>query len=100
MAKQTVNNGDSGLDSRNKMNDNFTELYARGYSYTGRKTVTAGNMTFALSPSVPDTNYEVTYYSPDGVGVGDATNKGVSSFKAVCNDAGDVIFTVKEKNLA
>src|ERR1041385_8512720 len=27
MAKQTVNNGDSGLSARNKINENFTELY-------------------------------------------------------------------------
>ena len=28
MAQQTINNGDSGLDARNKLNGNFTELYA------------------------------------------------------------------------
>jgi len=28
MAQQTIDNGDSGLDARTKINDNFTELYA------------------------------------------------------------------------
>lgn len=27
MAKQTINNGESGLSARNKLNDNFTEVY-------------------------------------------------------------------------
>ena len=27
MAKQTLNNGDSGFDFRNKINENTTELY-------------------------------------------------------------------------
>lgn len=27
MAKQTINNGDTGLNARNKINGNFTELY-------------------------------------------------------------------------
>lgn len=30
MAQQTVNNGDSGLSARNKINGNFTELYTGG----------------------------------------------------------------------
>lgn len=29
MAQQTVNNGDSGLVARNKINSNFTEVYGR-----------------------------------------------------------------------
>lgn len=28
MAQQTINNGDSGLSARTKINENFTELYA------------------------------------------------------------------------
>ena len=99
MSKQVITNGETGLVTKGKLNDNFTELYARGYSYCGRKTVTKGDMTFALSPSVPDNNYEVTFWSPDGIGVKDATNKGISSFKAECNAPGDVVFTVHEKNL-
>lgn len=29
MAQQTINNGDSGLSARTKINDNFTETYAK-----------------------------------------------------------------------
>lgn len=28
MAQQTINNGDSGLDARTKINDNFSEVYS------------------------------------------------------------------------
>ena len=27
MSKQTINNGDTGLESRTKINENFTEVY-------------------------------------------------------------------------
>lgn len=35
MARQTVNNGDSGLSARTKINDNFTELYSGTANFRG-----------------------------------------------------------------
>jgi hypothetical protein len=56
MAQQTVTNGESGLISRNKINDNFTELYAGALGYTPADELTqvAG---LTLKPILLPRNY-------------------------------------------
>jgi len=47
MAQQTINNGDSGLSARTKINDNFTETYAKQdalVSGTNIKTVNGSSI--------------------------------------------------------
>ena len=97
MAKQVIINGETGLVTKNKLNSNFDELYGNGYKRCDRKSVTPGNNTFTLLTAVPNTDYEVTFYYPDGVGMSDITNKTINSFEAVANDFGDVIYNLNEK---
>ena len=52
MAKQTVNNSDTGLSARTKINDNFTEVYGRATSVASTATLTPAFDTYDL--------YEVT----------------------------------------
>lgn len=47
MAQQTVNNGESGVQSRTKINQNFTELY--GLTQESIQTVTSAATVTALS---------------------------------------------------
>jgi len=52
MAQQIINNGESGLIVRNKLNDNFTELY------TGKDSVTVANFAALPAPAtVPGQRY-------------------------------------------
>lgn len=47
MAQQTINNGDSGLDARTKINSNFTETYAKQdvlVSGTNIKTINGSSL--------------------------------------------------------
>jgi len=44
MAKQTLNNSESGLVIRGKINDNFTEIYEGNITISGDKTL-SGNTT-------------------------------------------------------
>lgn len=53
MAKQTLNNGDSGFDFRNKINENITELYDTTVKNTGNQTI-QDTITFESAPVVPD----------------------------------------------
>lgn len=44
MAQQTINNGDTGLSARTKINDNFTELY-NGIGSSGKYNPTFTSVT-------------------------------------------------------
>ena len=98
MAKQTINNGEDGDVVRGKINSNFTELYARGYSACQTFTAVIGSNTINLVTSVANSNYEVLFFSPDGVGCGQATNNAIASFKVQCNAVGTVIYLLNEKS--
>lgn len=97
MAKQTINNGESGNTVRSKLNSNFSELYARGYVRCDEVSVTAGANTITLSSSVDNTDYIVLINDPDGVGIGKAYDKSTSSFKVDALGNGTLIYELKEK---
>lgn len=69
MTQQTINNGESGLIVRNKINDNFTELY------TGKDSVTVN--TFADLPN-PTTVAQQKYWvlNSSGIYLVNRRNKG------------------------
>lgn len=58
MAKQTLNNGDSGLDFRTKLNDNYTELYTK--DGTQDSTISANTAAIATKADVAHTQAATT----------------------------------------
>lgn len=69
MAQQTLNNGESGLIIRGKINDNFTELYSRSnWNTSGTTNVTtptiSGNVTFSGNVSQSKTETAIDNARP------------------------------------
>lgn len=72
MAKQTLNDGETGLVIRGKINDNFTELYARSTGIVAKAKVnfaSDGTITLVGATNVASVtrvgagNFEVTFTS-------------------------------------
>lgn len=75
MAQQTINNGDSGLSARNKINDNFTELYTLTHvSITGAISLTSSALGKIHICTGTSANYTVDL--PTAIG-----NEGTIVFK-------------------
>lgn len=66
MAQQTINNGESGLITRGKINDNFTELYSLLSSVTEKKNYYNGEIRVnrmintSTGATTSNTGYDVT----------------------------------------
>lgn len=65
MAKQVLNNGDSGLDFRTKLNDNFTELYTAD---TTQSAAIAANTTALTTKSDVGHTHASTEVTQDNSG--------------------------------
>lgn len=93
MARQVINNGDSGLVARTKINENFTEVYA----LTGEIwTALTGDYASATTFTVPGTDKTVGLFQlslftcTDSAG----TTRRVGYVKSCINNSGTITVTV------